>query len=171
MSYFLTASIPFWIRANSEYPLCLENVWISAFSWGVTRINKRSDFVVSSFGLPLDWDIRHLLFLSAHLYYIVRTKKSRVLLKKYFACGRVTFCADRKSPKSRQRRGGFRISPSPLKSSPLETTKRGPPGPLCGIPPGGDAPQKKMRFRRVSPMWPPAGADFEPLGEISPAGE
>ena len=33
-----------------------------------------------------------------------------------FAPGRVTFCADRKSPKNRQRGGGFRIVPTPFVS-------------------------------------------------------
>ena len=33
-----------------------------------------------------------------------------------FACGRVTFCADRKSPKSRQRGEGVRIVPTPFVS-------------------------------------------------------
>ena len=72
-----------------------------------------------------------------------------------FACGRVTFCANKKSPKSRQRRGGFRISPSPLKSFPLKTTKRGPPGPLCGIPPRETHPEKDAGFRRGGHMGPP----------------
>ena len=33
-----------------------------------------------------------------------------------FACGRVTFCTDRKSPKNRLGKGGFRIVPTPFVS-------------------------------------------------------
>ena len=80
----------------------------------------------------------------------------------YFACGRVTFCADRKSPKSRQRRGGVRISPSPLKSSPLETTKRGPRPPLWNSP-GETLPGKRCVSVGAAPCGRPrADEDIGP---------
>ena len=50
-----------------------------------------------------------------------------------FAPGRVTFCADRKSPKNCLREGGFRFPPSPRYPIPLKRPIRGAAGPypLC----------------------------------------
>ena len=45
-----------------------------------------------------------------------RSGETSVAFRGYFACGRVTFYADRKSPKSRQRGEGFRIVPTPFVS-------------------------------------------------------
>ena len=83
--------------------------------------------------------------------------------KRYFAPGRVTFCADRKSPKSCLGEGGFRFPPSLREPIPLKRPIRGPRPPIGCTPRGWRCPesfsgeptkQATKRAGRCSPGTP-----------------
>ena len=63
--------------------------------------------------------------------------------KGYFASGRVTFCADRKSPKNCLREGGFRFPPSLRKPIPLKRPSTG----GTAVPPIGCTPRGTVTWK------------------------
>ena len=81
----------------------------------------------------------------------------------YFACGRVTFCADRKSPKNCLGEGGFRFPPSPRYPIPLKRPIRGASAPLLETPPGAVLPRRcAPRQARRTARRPQDGAGRYP---------